>query len=77
MHASSTLDHSETRTSAHIGIISAEGGWTVYNNNRVLYVTALIYMKCSIWPGVATATVNTALPSATSRCQVCAQLKKN
>jgi hypothetical protein len=45
MHASSTLDHSETRASAPIGIIPAEGGWTVSNNNRILYVTARLYMQ--------------------------------
>jgi hypothetical protein len=46
MHASSALDHSETRASAPIGIIPAEEGyyWTVSNNNKILYVTALIYM---------------------------------
>jgi hypothetical protein len=30
--------------SSIIGIIPAEGGWTVSNNNRMLYVTALIHM---------------------------------
>jgi hypothetical protein len=49
MHASSTYVHSETRASAPIGIIPAEGGWTVSHNNRILYVTALI---CNVQTGL-------------------------
>jgi hypothetical protein len=41
MHAVVGLCRDETRTSEHIGISPAEGGWTVANDNGMYLVAAL------------------------------------